>query len=335
MKITIAIPSYNRPETLLRLLKSIDFVSSEIEIVICEDHSPKRSEIKQCVTDFKLTSEIELRYFENQINLGYDENLWELVRKSKGEFILFMGDDDVFLPGALEILFNFLLKNPDLGYVLKSHVIKMANGENVPFNYYNKNMFFEKGEATIVELFRKSVLISGFLIRREPLLDYYTDKLNGTLLIQLYFLSIQCNQYPSAYLSTPLTMQMEEGSIPYFGSSENEKGLYDPGKITIKNSLNFLNSYLNLLEYIDLTLHVNVKDKIVKDMSKYFYPSLSIQRHNGRKIFYGYYKELNKLGFNVSKYYHLYFIALYVLGEKSCDSMILTIKKRLKATPKL
>jgi len=53
-RITIAIPSYNRPKELLRLLESIDSTQNEkIEIVICEDKSPKREEISSVVNSFK------------------------------------------------------------------------------------------------------------------------------------------------------------------------------------------------------------------------------------------------------------------------------------------
>lgn len=42
--ISICIPSYNRPQELARLLDSIDSNYSEnVEVLICEDKSPKKS----------------------------------------------------------------------------------------------------------------------------------------------------------------------------------------------------------------------------------------------------------------------------------------------------
>jgi abequosyltransferase len=335
MLITIAIPSFNRPETLIRLLNSIDFVNPLIEIVICEDNSPKQKDIRHHINAYKACSPLNINYFENIINFGYDENIWELVRKSHGKYIMFMGDDDVFIPGSLERFFYFVREHPTLGYVLKSHSIHHANGKTEPFNYYRKTTFFAPGANTIAELFRKSVLISGFFIKREPLIKYYSNELNGTLLTQLFFLALQCNKLPSAYYDIPLTMQFEEKNVPFFGSSENEKELYEPGEITLNNSINFLKSYFKVLEYIENTLSIEVKSHVINDMSKFFYPSLSIQLHRGRKSFFQYYLKLNKLGFGNSLYFHLYFLALFFFGKKFCDHLIILIKNHIKSTPRL
>ena len=52
-KLSICIPSYNRPDELLRLLTSIDAKDdNNIEIVIREDCSPKREEIRNVVNTY-------------------------------------------------------------------------------------------------------------------------------------------------------------------------------------------------------------------------------------------------------------------------------------------
>ena len=43
-------------------------------------------------------------YRENEKNLGYDGNLNQLVRTAQGKWLVFMGDDDEFIPGALDKL---------------------------------------------------------------------------------------------------------------------------------------------------------------------------------------------------------------------------------------
>ena len=81
--LSICIPSYNRPNELLRLLKSIPKSTyKDIEVVICEDYSPKRKEISRVVGDFDfLKPDLKIRYFENETNLGYDLNLKELIKR--------------------------------------------------------------------------------------------------------------------------------------------------------------------------------------------------------------------------------------------------------------
>ena len=333
--ISIAIPSYNRPLELLRLLKSIDSKQNEkIEIIICEDKSPKRDEINEVVKKFVSQTNYRVKYFKNEINLGYDKNLKELILKATGDFIVFMGDDDTFMPNALDKLIIFLESNNSLGYVLKSHQHIFKDGRIEKFRYFDGNQFFKAGEDTYIELFRKSVFISGFTINRKYIQNLLVDDFDGTLLFQLYLLAEVSINYDCAYFDIPLTQALEEG-IPFFGNSESEKGLYTPGTITIENSLNFLKGFFKITSFIDNKYNLNSTDKIKTDMSKYFYPSLAIQREKGLKEFFRYVKELNKIGFNITVYYYIYISALVLLGKKSCDSTIVLLKKILGKTPKL
>ncbi|MBK9022404.1 MAG: glycosyltransferase [Saprospiraceae bacterium] len=82
----------------------IPLLSDELEVVICEDKSPKRIEVREAVRLFKASSKLNIRYFENEQNLGYDKNLRELISKAEGEFVIFIGDDDAFGVGDWEIL---------------------------------------------------------------------------------------------------------------------------------------------------------------------------------------------------------------------------------------
>lgn len=333
--ISVCIPAYNRPEELYRLLNSIDSKENEkLEIVICEDRSPKRTEINTIVNKFIEESDYIVKYYENKINLGYDKNIKELITKASGDFIVFMGDDDTFIPQALDKLIVFLEKNSNLGYILKSHQFIFKDGKVEKFRYFDGNQFFKNGEDTYIELFRKSVFISGFTIKREYVKDLLVDDFDGALLFQLYLLAEVSLKYECAYFDTLLTQAKEEG-IPFFGNSESEKDLYTPGTITVENSINFLKGFFKITKYIDNKYKLNSTHKIKTDMSKYFYPSLAIQREKGLKEFFRYVKELNKIGFNCTVYYYIYLVALTLFGKNICDSTIVFLKRILGKTPKL
>ena len=333
--VSVCIPSYNRPDELYRLLQSIDSQHKEkFEIIICEDKSPKRKEIYEIVHKFISQTSYEVKYYENSINLGYDRNIKELARKASGDFIVYMGDDDTFIPDSFDKLMLFLEENHKIGYVLKSHQYIFKDGRIEKFRYFDGNQFFEAGEDTYIELFRKSVFISGFTINRNYVKDLLIDDFDGALLFQLYLLAEVAINYECAYFDTLLTQAKEEG-IPFFGNSESEKDLYTPGTITIENSLNFLKGFFKITSFIDEKYSFNSTQKIKTDMSKYFYPSLAIQREKGLKEFLRYTKELNKIGFNVTIYYYIYLVALTVFGKKVCDSTIVFLKKILGKTPKL
>lgn len=335
--ISICILSYNRPDTLHRLLKTIDATRfEEIEIVICEDCSPKQSEIREVVEKFSRTSQYKINYQENEKNLGYDGTFCQLVKHAKGEWLIFMGDDDEFVRNSFDSVTDFLKGNPQLGYVLKTHYLIHDNGEKEKFQYFPKTTFFEPGIETYVELFRKSVFIAGFMIKGEEARKHITDRFDGTMLIQLYLLAEVALRLPCAFLNIPFTQQYASynhnvGDVMY----DREEKKFIERKPTLEISLNFLGSFSQITNFIDEKYSLDSTKRIKNDMSKYFYPSLAVHRDGGLLLFFKYVKELNKMNFNSSLYYYLYVFLLTFLGKRVCDQGIFTIKKVLGRTPRL
>lgn len=335
--ISICIPSYNRPEKLNELLETVDFSDvKDIEIIICEDNSPKRKEIRDMIDMFKNHSKYGVFYYENEKNLGYDKNLKELIRKSLGKWVIFMGDDDQFVPGALDKLGKFLKKNDNLGYILRAHRKINEKGKVENFRYFGETKFFDSGKDTFIDLFRKSVFISGFTIRRDLVLPYLVDDFDGTALFQIYLLGEVVLKHKSAYFDEPLTQEVlltnyKDKELLYLA----DKKIFVPRPCNVENSLRFLGGYSKLMEFFDMKYNFNVTHEIKKDMSKYFYPSLSIHRDKGLKIFFSYVFQVNKLGYNISAYYYLYILFLSVFGKNICDNGIRILKNIIGKTPKL
>jgi len=333
--ISICIPSYNsdnRPGNLGNLLKTIDIADAEAaEIIVCDDKSPRQEKVRKEIESFKRSTKYKVRYYENPINLGYDGNIKELAGRAEGEWIVFMGDDDEFVPGALDKLAKFLREHNDLGYILKSHITVRVGGEE-KFRYYAKTHFFPPGPDTLIQLFRKSVFISGFTIRRE-FLPPPVDDFNHSLLYQHYLLGEVVLKYPSAYFDEPITLQYDD-AVEMPGETR-ELSTHVARTPSMQTSINFLRSFISIPEFFDKKYNLRISTAIKKDMSKYFYPSLSIHRDKGLKIFLGYVKEVNNLGFNITVYYYLYIFLLIIFGKRFCDNGIKLIKKILGRTPKL
>lgn len=335
MLLSICIPSYNRPEEIYRLLQSIDIQESDkVEIVICEDHAPKREAVRDKVHLFKEQTGYCVLYIENTVNLGYDKNLRECIKNANGRWIMFMGDDDVIVPGTMDKYMKFLSENDDVGYVLRSYRTLHDDGSIEQFKYYEDTCFFPAGMKTYVELFRKSVFISGFTFKREYALENMTDRFDGSLLYQLYILAEICMKHPAAYYGIPIT-QSVDGGYPYFGTSETEKALYTPGYATVENSVNFMKNFFVITDFMDHKYDIHSTEWVKRDISKYAYPVLSIQRKRGRKEFADYHRRLKKLGLANTLYYYLYYWGLYLLNERMCDKIIRSIKRILGKTPKL
>jgi len=334
--LSICIPSYNRPGELRNLLASIDCNPAEVEVVICEDLAPKRDEVRAIVTAFTVSSDYLIRYEENPTNLGFDGNLRRLVELASGEYVMFMGDDDLFVPGALDRFIAFLKQHRDKPYVLRSYLTEHADGRTEYFHYLPNSQVLPAGEATVAWLFKRSVSLCGFTISQEKAMQFATDDLDGTLLYQIYLMAQVCLKEDSVYCDIPIThaVQTFRGDKPMFGNSEAEKNRFTPGTVSHDNSINFTKAYFEVTGYLDKQHGTNLTNLVRTDLSKYSYPFLSIQRKRGIASFLRYAKRLEtEVGFGCTAYFHLYKWALVLFGERVCDRMIILIKRTLGYTP--
>lgn len=326
--LSICIPSYNRPDTIIRLLKSIDASNhDEIEVVICEDYSPKREEIRDAVTSFKSYSPYAIKYVENAENYGFDKNWRELSIQASGEYLLYMGDDDGFIPGQLDVFIKWLKSHPEPCYILRSYIRRYGPGKDDVeyFRYYDNDKFFEAGVDAYKAFFMKSISMSGYTVKRATSLEYLSSDVDNTLLYQLYLLAEICLKYPTAYCNTPCAMLISD-QVQLFGNSQVEKGMYTPGQ-GVGTNLNFIKSYFRIAEYIDEKHGLNVAGDIKNEYSKYSFYTIAGKRKYGVKIFNEHVKQLRAIGLDSSPFFNIYYIGLLVFGVGPCKWLIRAIKK--------
>ncbi|MCU7550350.1 glycosyltransferase [Chitinophagaceae bacterium LB-8] len=91
--ISICIPAYKRTDYLQRLLQSIAVQTYRDFEVIVTDDSPN-DEVKQLCNQY--SGSFPLHFYKNPQNLNTPENWNEGIRKSKGEWIKLVHDDDWF-----------------------------------------------------------------------------------------------------------------------------------------------------------------------------------------------------------------------------------------------
>ena len=330
--ISVCVPSYNRPKELLRLLRTIDSNPDETQIVVCEDCAPKRLEVRAAVEEFKAETHYDVRYIENEVNKGYDWNVRDFITCADGEYIVYCDDDSCFVAGALDKLISFLKQHPRIGYVLR-RTRTLATGNDM--RYFPETKFFAPGVETYQMLYRKSVIVAGFTFKRELAIEHMTDRFDGTLLYQLYILAEICLKYPSAYWDEPLTEKLPSNTEFYFGMSAKEKGLYEPKKVTARNQMNFIRSFLKISRYVDDKYGLSSTSYIRKDIAKYSYPILEFMMRASRKEMLKVAWMMKKEGLGDSVYFYLYILGLFFLGSKNCNKMIVCIKKKLGHTPAL
>lgn len=326
--ISICIPSYNRPSGLKRLLESIDSKQhiNDIQIVICEDNAPKRLEVRGVVDEYKIMSPYHVKYVENPVNFGHGKNWRQCSNQANGEFLIYMGDDDDFIPEALDPFINWVKNHKELGYILRAYRSIDPKEKIEYYKYYSNDRFFEPGIKGYTEFFLKSMLMSGYTIKREYANQFTEDCLDSTLYFQMYLAAEVCLKYPSAYCNIPIAQFIGDG-VSYFGTNEVEKTLYTPG-VNNAASLNCFANVSKITKYIDEKYELNSTGIILIQESKYSsFPAMTVYRQYGIKKYLASCKELRQIGLDCTPYFNIYYLSILLFGVHFNLFMVRIIKK--------
>ena len=333
---SICIPAYNRARHLPRLLDSIfaqDF--RDFNVVICEDQSPERAAIAAIVARYADAHPGAIAYHENEKNLGYDGNIRKLVEKATGEFCFFMGNDDFLCPGALAAVAELLGRYPRAGFVLKSYAFSDRSAGNISqeVRYFTEERHFAAGREAISVCYRRSGVIAGYVIRRDPAFAAATDKYDGTLFYQMHLTAQVLAKWDAVF--TPKVLVLCGGEeTPDFGNSTQEKGKYVPGGYTAQARINMVQGALTILRDFDAETGLALADEVQRDYANYFYPYIKDQLNLPPRKFFSLYRAYGRMGFFRYPIFHLYCAVAYVLGERRFDLVTKAIRQRLGHTPR-
>lgn len=336
--ISICIPSYNRALYLNELLESISSQPCiNYEVVICEDDSPQRSEISFIVEKFKKSNPaVSLHYLENEKNLGYDGNIRRLIEKSRGEYCLFLGNDDLLCNNALSVISNILTNHVDCGVIVRSYATFDSDPLMIKqeFRYFPKEKLICAGTSAIATAFRRSVVIPGLVIHRESAHKVATSTYDGSLLYQLYLVGrILADR--SVIFTPEIIALRRDGNLPDFGNSEAEKGKFIPHEQTVDSSVHFMRGMLEIAQDLESQTGLKVFEKIRADIARYSYPILAIQAHRSKLVFIAYAFSLAKLGLGRNALFYCYFFALLIFGPQLMDKVVWRLKSKIGHAPRL
>lgn len=113
--VSVIIPTYKSSDS---LIKAVDSVLSQtyekIEIIVVDDNNPQdvaRKKTQNLMT--KYTNNDRVFYLKHEKNKNGSAARNTGIRKSKGEFICFLDDDDIFCKSKIKKQVDFLEKNND------------------------------------------------------------------------------------------------------------------------------------------------------------------------------------------------------------------------------
>ena len=333
---SICIPAYNRARYLQPLLESIltqDF--SDYEVIVSEDCSPERNEIREIISSYQIKYGNEkIKYFESEINLGFDGNIRQLIRLSEARYCFFMGNDDILCPGALKLVNDKIARYPNIGIVLRSYGWFNDEGIEHVVHYCSTDKFLPAGAETIIFAFRRVGVIAGFVIEREYAQRIDTNKYDGTLFYQMYLTINILTEMNALYINETIVM-CRNNIPPDFGHAAAEKGRFTPGAYTAASRLLMISNIIGIAKEECRVNNLAIFNKICGDIAKYSFPTLSKERQQGIFGFIKSYRHLGNLGLAKKFHFHAYFILLLLLGKNNSERLVYSLKNKIGYTPNL
>lgn len=179
VELSVAIPTYNHPQDLKRLLDTIVPEMRPGAEVVIRDDSPD-SQTAELVEGYK--DKLPIRYFHGE-KIGLDGAVIFLTENSAGRYVWWFGDNDEMRPGAIQRVLEVVRKHPDISYINAN--IQIA-GQRAPV-YPQAEGFYTPDQ--MIENFTSAMgFITATIFRREDVLSALqpAKKFIGTAFVNLY-----------------------------------------------------------------------------------------------------------------------------------------------------
>jgi glycosyltransferase involved in cell wall biosynthesis len=168
--VSICIPTYNGGKFIEEALKSaLEQTYKNIEIIISDDRSDDNT--LEVIINILKESPIPC-YVYNHEPQGIGENWNHCVRKSNGEYIKFLFQDDILVKDCIEKMLNLSLSGSNIGMVYCPREIIYDLGDPEHLNWIQNNRILHKSwfELNIkVGITKGSTYLKNLNLIKEPL----------------------------------------------------------------------------------------------------------------------------------------------------------------------
>lgn len=112
MLLTVAIPTYNRNQTLLRTVRALlPQLTEQCNLLILDNCSDVP--VAETLQGIAEVAAGQLRIVRNKVNIGLTANLLRCFEMCETEWVWLLGDDDFLQPDAIETIFHYLALHPE------------------------------------------------------------------------------------------------------------------------------------------------------------------------------------------------------------------------------
>jgi glycosyltransferase involved in cell wall biosynthesis len=149
--VTVAIPTYQRPQLLKRALDSLLEQDYENFEVLISDNGTEGDTVENVVSEYK-NRFLNLTFYKQKQNIGALKNFFFLLDRAKGDYFMWLADDDEISLGYISDLSEMLNQNPDAATVSANWLLKrdMSSEVMMPRKEYDENFWFFRATKFII-----------------------------------------------------------------------------------------------------------------------------------------------------------------------------------------
>ncbi|NBJ70846.1 MULTISPECIES: glycosyltransferase family 2 protein [Clostridia] len=148
IKISVIIPTYNRPHKLKRAINSVlNQTFKDIEVIVVDDNNPNtqaRKETEKVMNEYY--DNVQVKYIKHKYNMNGSAARNTGFKNSVGKYIMLLDDDDEFLPCKAEAQYNCLESKDEAWGACYTKYKRLRNGklDTVSAETREGSLFYEE-----------------------------------------------------------------------------------------------------------------------------------------------------------------------------------------------
>jgi glycosyltransferase involved in cell wall biosynthesis len=182
IKLSVCIPTYNRKDKVIGLLNYLiregAFSDDRIEVLVSDNCSDDNTYNDLVLFKDEKSLE-ELKLLKNNINVGLTGNILKLAEQARGEYIWFLGDDDIYHEGLVKRALDLVCKDY-FSYIFINHttfIKEIGDGEQTMLEWIDLN---REDSDIILDILRKHpgapMFMSAEIYEKKLVQEFITKK---------------------------------------------------------------------------------------------------------------------------------------------------------------
>jgi glycosyltransferase involved in cell wall biosynthesis len=217
LKLSILIPTFNRAPFLLKNLEMLagyirkGNLQKDVEIVVSNNQSTDKTDEK--VKQFQnQNTDIQFQYYTQNKNIGLEKNALFVLKEAKGEYVMYLGDDDYIEFNYLKECFSYI-NDTSIHCIIpaikpideKGNILSGGRDLNLPTKK------FEAGYKNCLTNAYRGHQLSGLVLKRNKLHSSYLNSNVNNIYPFIFFVSLSClygatihlTKFPTKVTSVP------------------------------------------------------------------------------------------------------------------------------------